>query len=102
MASMREALDRFLVAHEPFPALVVDRHWNLVAGNGALGLLTAGVDPALLAAPANALHIVLHPDGLAPRILNLAEWSGHLLHRLARQAEVTGDPGPRWTSPSRR
>lgn len=91
MAAVRDALDRFLAAHDPYPALVVDRHWDLVRANAALGLLTAGADPALLAPPANALRVALHPDGMAPRIVNLAEWSGHLLHRLRRQHAVTGD-----------
>jgi transcriptional regulator with XRE-family HTH domain len=92
MAPVREALDRFLRAHEPYPAVIVDRRYNLVSGNDALSLLTDGVAPELLKPPANALRVTLHPRGMAPRILNLGEWSGHLLQRLARQASVTGDP----------
>jgi transcriptional regulator with XRE-family HTH domain len=92
MAPVREALERFLRAHEPYPAVVVDRHYNLISGNDALSLLTEGVAPELLEPPANALRVTLHPRGMAPRISNLEEWSGHLLHRLARQASVTGDP----------
>ena len=93
MAPVREALNRFLRAHEPYPAVVVDRRYNLISGNDALSLLTEGVAPELLEPPANALRVTLHPRGMAPRIINLEEWSGHLLHRLARQASVTGDPG---------
>jgi transcriptional regulator with XRE-family HTH domain len=93
MAPVRQALERFLRAHEPYPAIVVDRHYNLISGNDAVGLLTDGVASDLLEAPANALRVTLHPRGMAPRISNLEEWSGHLLHRLARQASVTGDPG---------
>jgi transcriptional regulator with XRE-family HTH domain len=92
MTPVREALDRFLRAHEPFPAIVVDRHWNLVAGNDAVGTLVEGVDPELLAPPANALRVTLHPRGMAPRIVNLREWSAHLLERLQRQAGISGDP----------
>jgi transcriptional regulator with XRE-family HTH domain len=91
MATVREALDRFLRAHEPYPALVVDRHHNLVTANDALDLLLDGVDPVLLAPPANAMRVALHPRGMAPRTLNLAEWSGHLLRRLRREAQLTGD-----------
>jgi transcriptional regulator with XRE-family HTH domain len=91
MAPVREALERFLAAHEPYPAVVVDRGWNLVLANGSAGTLTAGVAPELLEPPANALRATLHPDGMAPHIVNFAEWSGHLLHRLRRQIELTGD-----------
>jgi transcriptional regulator with XRE-family HTH domain len=91
MLPVRKALDRFLAAHEPFPAVVVDRGWNLVAANRGVALLTEGVDPRLLEPPANALRITLHPRGMAPRILNLGEWSRHLLERLARQAELAAD-----------
>jgi transcriptional regulator with XRE-family HTH domain len=92
MDPVRRALDRFLRAHEPYPAVVVDRHHNLLAGNDAVNLLTEGVDPALLEPPANTLRVTLHPQGMAPRIINLEEWSGDLLHRLRREASITGDP----------
>jgi hypothetical protein len=95
MVPVRAALDRFLAAHEPYPAVVVDRRWDIVAANGALGLLTESVAPALLEPPANALRATLHPDGLAPRIVNFGEWSRHLLGRLQRQAETTGDDAVR-------
>jgi hypothetical protein len=92
MANVRTALDRFLRAHEPYPAVVVDRHHNLLAANDALAVLTDGVAPDVLRPPANGLRVTLHPDGMAPRIANLAEWSGRLLHRLRRQATITGGP----------
>ena len=92
MGPARDALDRFLRAHQPFPAVVVDGHWNIVAANAAVAMLTEGTAPELLAPTANALRLTLHPDGMAPRIVNLAEWSGHLLQRLRRQAVITGDP----------
>ncbi|MGI8557784.1 MAG: helix-turn-helix domain-containing protein [Solirubrobacteraceae bacterium] len=91
MSPIREALDRFLRAHEPYPAVVVDRHWNMVCANEALAMLLGDVAPELLSAPANVLRIALHPDGMAPRIANLAEWSGHLLQRLRRSVAITAD-----------
>jgi MmyB-like transcription regulator ligand binding domain len=91
MAPVRRALDRFLKAHEPYPALIVDRRWNMVAANGPVALLTEGVAPELLEAPANVFRIALHPNGMGPRILNFGEWSAHALRRVARQAAITGD-----------
>ena len=93
MATVRETLQQLLTSHEPNPALVVDRQWNLVLANRAIGLMTTGVSEALLAPPMNVLRIALHPDGLAPRIANFEEWSGHLLSRLAREVTATGDAG---------
>jgi transcriptional regulator with XRE-family HTH domain len=92
MAPVRQAIDRFLRAHEPYPAVVVDRYHNLVASNDALELLLEGVAPELLEPPANAMRVALHPRGMAPRTLNLAEWSAHLLQRLRRETQITGDP----------
>ncbi|HWD75712.1 MAG TPA: helix-turn-helix transcriptional regulator [Solirubrobacteraceae bacterium] len=91
LAAVRDALGHVLAGHEPYPALAVDRHWNLVASNAALGPLLEGVAPELLAPPVNCMRLALAPDGLAPRILNLREWRGHLLHRLYRQVQLTGD-----------
>ena len=95
LAPIRDALGRVLDAHEPYPALAVDRSWNLVASNAALGPLLEGVADALLAPPVNVLRLALHPDGLAPRIRNLGQWRGHLLHRLQREVAITGDDGLR-------
>jgi transcriptional regulator with XRE-family HTH domain len=92
MSPVREAIDRVLRGHEPYPAVVVDRHWGLVAGNRSMPLLTEGVAPDLLEPPVNVLRVSLHPEGVAPRILNLAEWRAHLLDRLGREAVASGDP----------
>ncbi|MDQ3506096.1 MAG: helix-turn-helix transcriptional regulator [Actinomycetota bacterium] len=92
MGPVREALDLVLRGHEPYPAAVVNRHWNLVSANGSLGVLIDGVDPSLLTPPVNVLRASLHPRGMAPRILNLDQWRDHLLHRLARQVGLTADP----------
>lgn len=91
MAPVREALDVILTGHEPYPAIVVDRHWNVVAANTAMGALIQGVDPALLAPPVNAMRVGLHPRGLAQRIINLAEVRSYFLGRLERQVAITGD-----------
>jgi len=92
MGPVRDVLDRLLRGHEPYPAIVVDRHWGLVAANRAVAVLTDGAAPYLLEPPVNVLRLGLHPDGLAPRIRNLGEWRAHLLDRLSRQAVVSGDP----------
>jgi transcriptional regulator with XRE-family HTH domain len=90
LAPVRAAVDTILTGYSPYPALVVDRGWHLVAANGAVDLLTAGVAAALLEPPVNVLRLSLHPDGLAPQIANLAQWRGHLLARLAREAALSG------------
>jgi transcriptional regulator with XRE-family HTH domain len=93
LAPVREALDRILAAHAPYPAVVFDRAWNLVAANPPMSALPAGVgvDEALLEPPVNLLRIGFHPRGLAPLIVNLAWWRAHFLERLARQIAITGD-----------
>lgn len=92
LAAAREAVELVLRGHEPYPALAVDRHWNIVAANGALAPLVGDASPALLAAPVNALRLSLHPEGVAPRILNWHAWRTHLLTRLQRQIDASADP----------
>jgi len=92
LARAKEAIERLLAAHEPYPALAIDRHWNLVAANRAVAPLLALISPALQLPPINVLRASLHPEGLAPRITNLTEWRGHLFARLRHQIDVTGDP----------
>lgn len=91
MRAAREAITSLLSAHEPFPALAIDRHWTLVAANGAVQRLLAGVEPSLLVPPINVLRLSLHPAGLAPRILNFQQWRAHLLERLGSQVAATAD-----------
>ena len=93
LASMRQAVDLVLKGHDPYPALAVDRHWSLVAANDALMALVDGVDPALLKPPVNVLRLSLHPAGVARRIANFTEWRDHIVARLIRQVDVTGDAG---------
>ncbi len=91
MQAVRSAIDTLLAAHEPYPAILVDRRWELVAANQAAGLLVDGVDPELLAPPCNVLRATLHPNGLAPRIVNLSQWVDHILGNVRRQRAITGD-----------
>lgn len=91
MAVVSDAIRTILTAHAPMPALVVDRHWNLVDANDTVALLTDGAAPRLLEPPVNVLRLSLHPDGMASRITNLAQWRAHVLHRLDRQIDATGD-----------
>jgi hypothetical protein len=91
LREVREAVSRVLAAHEPYPAIAVDRHWNLIASNEALGPILEGVSPELLVPPVNTIRLALHPDGVAPRIVNLGEYRADLLHRLEREARLTGD-----------
>jgi len=108
LSPARDVLQRLLTAHEPSPALAVDRHWNLVAHNRMVPLLLQGLPAELLAPPANVLRLSLHPQGLAPMIANLGAWRAHVLHRVQRQlaasddvalakllAELRALPGPR-------
>lgn len=91
LAQAKVIVEQVLAAHEPYPAIAVDRAWHLVAANAALPLLLHGVDPALLEPPVNVLRIALDPRGLAPRIANFAEWRAHILARLGAQIEASGD-----------
>ena len=92
LTQARDAVHRIVTAHEPYPAIAIDRYWKLVAFNQAISPLLEGVDPSLLEPPVNVLRVSLHPGGLAPRIVNLPEWRAHLLHRLDRQIASSGDP----------
>ncbi|MDR3474780.1 MAG: helix-turn-helix transcriptional regulator [Devosia sp.] len=88
----KAAIETLLAAQDPFPALAIDRHWNLIAANRGARALLAGIAEHLLKPPVNMLRVSLHPDGAAPRIQNLAEWRAHLLHRLRKQFEASADP----------
>src|SRR5688572_18150401 len=91
LAAARRAVELVLAAHEPFPALAVDRHWQLVAANAAVAGFLAGVADHLLVPPVNVLRLSLHPEGVAPRIVNLAEWRAHVFRRLEDQVEASAD-----------
>lgn len=88
----KEAIDLVLAGHEPYPALAIDRHWNLVAANRAVAPLLEGVALDLLQPPINVLRISLHPEGLGPRVINPRVWREHVLARLQQQILATADP----------
>jgi transcriptional regulator with XRE-family HTH domain len=92
LQAAREAVELVLRAHEPNPALAVDRHWNMISHNQQVLLLLQGVPPELLQPPLNVLRLSLHPQGLAPKIVNLTAWRTHLFERLRHQIAVSADP----------
>lgn len=93
LQAARSAIELLLKGHEPYPAVAVDRHWTLLAANAMIApLLTLVEDADLLRPPVNVLRLSLHPRGLAPAILNLIEWRGHLIARLRQQIRATADP----------
>lgn len=85
LTAVREGLERMVAAYEPYPALVVDGTYQVLAANQGIAALLEGVAAHLLEPPLNAMRITLHPDGLAPRIRNFREWRGHLLEQMDRQ-----------------
>jgi transcriptional regulator with XRE-family HTH domain len=91
LESVRAALRQVLAGHEPYPAIVVNRWWELLDSNAAIAMLTDGCAAELLAPPVNALRLSLHPDGMAPRIANLPQWRAHLLTQLQHRARALGD-----------
>jgi transcriptional regulator with XRE-family HTH domain len=91
LAAAREAVELVLKGHEPYPALAIDRHWTIVAANNALAALLSGASPELLKPPVNALRLSLHPEGIAASIVNWHAWREHVLARLQRQIDVSGD-----------
>ncbi|WP_428533683.1 helix-turn-helix domain-containing protein [Rhodopila sp.] len=88
---IRRNVELVLGAHDPNPALAVDRHWIMLAANRAVAHLVSGADQTLLRPPVNVLRLSLHPGGLANRIVNLAQWRAHVIARLRRQIDTTGD-----------
>ena len=91
LARARAGVERLLTAHAPFPALALDRRWNIVAANASMAPLLSAVDPALLVPPVNVMRVSLHPRGLAPLIVNFTQWRAHLLERLRRQLRLAPD-----------
>ncbi|MFJ9209721.1 helix-turn-helix domain-containing protein [Streptomyces sp. NPDC102264] len=95
MDAVREGLDRLLRGYEPYPAVVVDGTYTVVAANQGVAMLLEGVPEKLLAPPLNSMRLTLHPEGLAPRIRNLREWRGHLLDQMERQLALHRSPALR-------
>ena len=86
LSAVHSALEHILSGHLPYPAVVVDRYGDLVATNAAFSVLSEGAAPELLSAPVNAYRLALHPQGMAPRILNFAEWARHIVERLHQES----------------
>lgn len=93
LESARRAMDTVLRAHLPYPAFAVDRHWNVVLSNSALPQLYEGCSEEMLRLPVNAVRLVLHPEGMGPRILNYVDWRAHTLHLLRNQLDMQADGG---------
>jgi len=91
LQSVRAALSQVLAGHDPYPAVVVNRWWELLDSNAAIAMLIEGCAAALLEPPVNVLRLSLHPDGMAPRIANLPQWRAHLLTQLQHRAAALGD-----------
>ena len=92
LAAARQAVDLVLRGHEPYPALAVDRHWTMLAHNSAVPMLLTGIGAELLKPPVNVMRLSLHPQGLAPRIVNLLQWREHMFARLRQQIAASADP----------
>jgi transcriptional regulator with XRE-family HTH domain len=93
LAYARQAIEQIVHAHKPYPAFAVDRHWNIVLSNKALPQLYVDVSAELLRPPVNAVRLMLHPEGMAPRIVNLSEWRWHVITVLRQQIEARAEPG---------
>jgi transcriptional regulator with XRE-family HTH domain len=93
LASVHQALERVIEAHKPYPAFAVDRHWDIVLSNRVLPQLYVDVSTELLRPPVNAIRLMLHPRGMAPRIVNLGEWRAYIITMLRQQVEASSDPG---------
>jgi transcriptional regulator with XRE-family HTH domain len=93
MTVARRSVEHILKGHEPYPAIAVDRHWNIIATNEAISFFTEQMGNSLLEPPMNAIRLALHPDGLAPQVVNLGEWHAHVLEQLDQQIASSADPG---------
>lgn len=90
---VRAALEQILQGHLPYPAFIIAGYGRLVAANDAVELFTDGAAPELLTPPVNMLRLMLHPAGMAGRVLNLDEWGRHVIENL--RARVRRSPDPR-------
>lgn len=92
METARAVISHVLSSYAPFPALAIDRYWNVIEANATVMALMDGVAPHLLEPPLNAVRVSLHPEGVASRIVNLPEWRAALFQRLRDQIDASGDP----------
>ncbi|MGH2713659.1 MAG: helix-turn-helix domain-containing protein [Thermoleophilaceae bacterium] len=89
---MRDALAQILEGHLPYPAVVAGPTGDLIAANAAVELLATGAAPALLEPPVNVLRLAVHPEGMASRVENLAEWGRHIIESVRARALRSPDP----------
>ncbi len=89
MRPVKSAIDAILTGHAPYPAIVTDACWNLIAANAGCGVLADGVDSDLLNPPVNVMRLCLHPRGLSQRLLNKAQVHASILRRVRRAADAT-------------
>jgi transcriptional regulator with XRE-family HTH domain len=92
LEAAKAAIDSVLKSHAPYPAFAVDRHWNIVLSNAALPQLYEGCSAELLQKPVNAMRLILHPEGMGPRILNFEAWRAHTISLLRQQLAARVDP----------
>jgi transcriptional regulator with XRE-family HTH domain len=92
LGAVRDALESVLDGHMPYPAVVVRPYGELVAANAAFAVLTEDAAPELLKPPVNVLRLALHPDGMAKRVENLAEWGRHITGSLWNELRRSPDP----------
>ncbi len=90
MDAARAAVDHLLQSH-PYPAIAVDRRWDLLNANESALALVGDVAEELLAPPINVYRLSLHPEGLRSRIENFDEYADHLIARLQQQVHASGD-----------
>jgi hypothetical protein len=92
MAAVKDAVGMVLSAHEPFPAIAIDRSWNVIQSNCGAPILATGVSPELLKQPINVYRLSLHPNGMRPRVRNFDAYALHLVSRLRHDVTTSGDP----------
>lgn len=92
LAPAKRAIEQFLKSHEPYPAMALDRHWNVVASNPGGEAMLSWASSSLLQPPVNIFRVAYHPDGLSGRILNLESVKAGSLARLRQQIRATADP----------
>jgi transcriptional regulator with XRE-family HTH domain len=88
----RAAIDMMLASHDPMPAFVVDRSWNLVAANRGMAMFLDWIPAELHGPPMNVIRASVHPDGISSRIVNFEKYALDVVERLRRQVAASGDP----------
>lgn len=94
MRQVLAAVQRMLANHEPFPALALDRAWNIRLTNSSFeafaGLLGADLWTRIGGGPRNLMRLFFHPQGIRPHVVNWTSVAPLLWHRACREAEALG------------